>query len=677
MRLSFFTYMLGCGLTLGVSVNAGAQSADAPIYRIQNANSSKVLAVSYKSQDNSAAVQQYDNLGTPDHLWRFIDAGNGYVRVQNVNSNKVLAVNQQSQANGAPVQQYDDNGTADHLWQVLDNGDGYFRLRNKNSGKVLGVAKASQDNSAQITQFDDNGAKDHLWRALPEGGFRLQNNYSKKVLGLANMSSAEQAHVQQYDDNGTADHEWYFLPNEDASFRIMNAHTNKVMAVDGMSGRDSAQINQIKDGGTRDHDWFLRLDPSQPNLMRIQNANSAKVLAVHQMSRENSAEAEQFADVGSADHVWRLLPETRAPNAPASAAAGETAPPVPRVEAVADLGLVRQSASIQCRDGTFSAAIKGRSVWTFNDTCLSATNNNDDAKISHSSPNFISNTVSWTDNLSGAGGIALNHDHADADGVLRLAIRPTAAEQARADADPARRRFAIWPGQIVPDPVRGRYLMFYGAGFSAGIGIADGGAGIAVVDAALRNVTRPNQGGGRPDASYMWSAGEQGYTDGYVVVGEYLYCYGNKGTAYATTEVRVARVPLAQALDKSKWTYWTGSGWSADTGQARQVFEGGAAGNSLHYNDYLGQFMVVYQPFNSADVLYRVARHPEGPWSQPARLFTSKSGAAVSYAARIHPEFEEGFGKTQYITYVRNTSFNGYGVPMQELPLVKVSFAKP
>ncbi|HEY0806951.1 MAG TPA: beta-L-arabinofuranosidase domain-containing protein, partial [Pseudonocardiaceae bacterium] len=60
-----------------------------------------------------------------------------WFRLRNANSGKVLGVDTMSTADSANVVQYDDNGTADHLWTFVDNGDGNVRIRNRNSGKVL------------------------------------------------------------------------------------------------------------------------------------------------------------------------------------------------------------------------------------------------------------------------------------------------------------------------------------------------------------------------------------------------------------------------------------------------------------------------------------------------------------------------------------------------------------
>jgi hypothetical protein len=135
-------------------------------YRIQNRNSGLVLGVASMSTVDSAAVVQFSDNGTADHLWQFASAGNNWYAVKNQNSGLLLAVNGASTLDSAPVQQYHDNGTADHYWQLIDNGDGWYRLRNLNSGLVIGVAGMSTADSAAVVQYEDNGTADHLWRFL-------------------------------------------------------------------------------------------------------------------------------------------------------------------------------------------------------------------------------------------------------------------------------------------------------------------------------------------------------------------------------------------------------------------------------------------------------------------------------------------------------------------------------
>jgi len=77
-------------------------------------------------------------------------------------------------------------------------------------------------------------------------------------------------------------------------------------------------------------------------------------------------------------------------------------PPLPTVVSVTSLGAVEQNPVIYGRDGTFSALIDGKSVWTFGDTPMSV-------------PGILGNywddnSLSWTDNLDASHGIDLNHD---------------------------------------------------------------------------------------------------------------------------------------------------------------------------------------------------------------------------------------------------------------------------
>ncbi|WP_282086533.1 RICIN domain-containing protein, partial [Streptomyces tendae] len=77
---------------------------------------------------------------------------------------KVLGVDNMSTADSAHVVQYEDNGTPDHLWTLEDRGEGWFLVRNRHSGKVLGVDNMSTADSAHVVQYEDNGTADHLWR---------------------------------------------------------------------------------------------------------------------------------------------------------------------------------------------------------------------------------------------------------------------------------------------------------------------------------------------------------------------------------------------------------------------------------------------------------------------------------------------------------------------------------
>jgi hypothetical protein len=137
------------------------------VFKIQNKNSGKLMAVQNASTANSANIQQYDDNGTRDHLWQLVKAPGGWYKIKNLNSGQLLAVQNASTADSAQLQQYPDTGTDDHLWRINLDSNGYFKIQNKNSGLLAGVDGESTADSANVVQFEDNGTPDHLWSFLP------------------------------------------------------------------------------------------------------------------------------------------------------------------------------------------------------------------------------------------------------------------------------------------------------------------------------------------------------------------------------------------------------------------------------------------------------------------------------------------------------------------------------
>jgi hypothetical protein len=349
----------------------------------------------------------------------------------------------------------------------------------------------------------------------------------------------------------------------------------------------------------------------------------------------------------------------------AAAASGQAPPPIPGIQSVVELGVVQQDHLVTCRDSTYSALIEGVSVWTFGDTCL--------RKGGVAGDQFIDNSLAFASNLDASNGIVLNGNLKDSEGVPRQFI-PLTPWELRINARKAPNEIAVWPGQIVPDPARNRELIFYGAVFrGSDIGFTPIGAGIAVSDPHFKHVIRPpeNPDPNAKEPSYMWRPNEIPYTNGYVLVDDMLYCYGGEGVGL-TTRVHVARVPLADVLDKGQWRYWDGTGWNADENASVSVYHGGAAGDTIFFDDYLGLYVTVYQTYLDNDIKYRVARHPEGPWSDEGFMFTAKQGTDPSYAARVHTEMSQNGGQVIYVTYVMTT-----GVLQQHLETLKTTFAPP
>jgi hypothetical protein len=357
-----------------------------------------------------------------------------------------------------------------------------------------------------------------------------------------------------------------------------------------------------------------------------------------------------------------------------------TVPPLPSIVSVTTMPNVRQNPVILERDGNYSALINGVSYWAFDDTAMS--------KPNASGQNFIDNSLSVATSLNATFGISLNRDQIDSSGVPERFIPFTAQENAFNASHAAGHctapahcgaSLALWPGPIVYDPASAQVIVPFGEIVRGGDikGFQSVGAGLAVgrvLSNGFLGLTRPAQNPGSQSPTLMWSAGEQSFTDESFILDGMYYAYGGKGV-FVTTEELLARVPLPQLLQSAAWTYYAGNGeWSSNVGDAVPVFDGGAAGSTVYYNQYLSVWMAIYSGNFSNDLYYRVAYAPEGPWSDQALLFTGIAGYNnnADYAGHVHPEFSPDGGMTEYVDYVHSTGAFG-----QNLPLVKVVFAAP
>ena len=349
-------------------------------------------------------------------------------------------------------------------------------------------------------------------------------------------------------------------------------------------------------------------------------------------------------------------------------------PPIPAIQSVTPMGTVVQSPLIQGRDGTFSAEMDGKSIWMFDDTAMT--------KANASGENFIDNSMSWTSNLDASNGIDLTGNYLDSTGVPTefLPFLPweiaynNAHSSSNCTETPCGAEFALWPGPLVPDPAHNRALIFYGeiwrvTGNSTWTSI---GTGIAIWQNG--KITRPVVNPGSPYSTLMWTGTETGYSNGWVTIGDTLYMLGCTA-GFLVQNCALGQVALENATVPADWTYYTASGtWSPTQSDAVTLFQGGAAGNSVFYDPYLGMYVVIYSGVYSDDVYYRVAYQPWGPWSDQTLIFTGLPGWEnnADYAALAHPEFAQNNGQTQYIVYVQTTGFL-----QQVLQLVQITFGPP
>ena len=351
-------------------------------------------------------------------------------------------------------------------------------------------------------------------------------------------------------------------------------------------------------------------------------------------------------------------------------------PPIPAIQSVTPMGTVTQDPVVQGRDGTYSARLGNNSYWLFDDTSLTVYNASDE--------NFFSNSLAWSTNLDAANGITLNGNYVDSSGYPTTFFpflpweqkynQEHAGSGTDCEVQPCGAEFAIWPGPLVPDPARNRALILYGEIWRTPpySGWTSIGEGIAVLQDG--KITRPVMQPGTTYDTLMWQGADVGFNSGWVVSGDTLYTYGNQAE-FLSENTQIASVPLASATTASAWTYYAGNNtWSSNASDAVTVFNGGDAGSSVFYDNFLGMYVAIYGGVEDDNIYYIVSYTPWGPWSAATQFYTGLPGYQnnADYAALAHPEFAQGDGQTEFVTYVQDTGFLA-----QDLQLLQLVFAAP
>ncbi len=131
---------------------------------------------------------------------------------------------------------------------------------------------------------------------------------------------------------------------------------------------------------------------------------------------------------------------------------------------------------------------------------------------------------------------------------------------------------------------------------------------------------------------------------------DYAYFYMSLQKFAVGTNVHptgVARIPKRALLsmDTSKFEFWNGQKWVADIAESRVIFEDGTSEMTVTELNGEPYLVATYMAPMSADICMRFSKKPEGPWSDPIKVFQCPEHQikvlgrrTAVYSAKAHPE---------------------------------------
>ena len=325
---------------------------------------------------------------------------------------------------------------------------------------------------------------------------------------------------------------------------------------------------------------------------------------------------------------------------------------------VTDLGPLETTGAVKARDGGYSVLFRGRSVWLYGDSILSLEGEDGSS--------WRDNSWSWTTDLDASDGTTGFSEPVDSLGAPEEYF-PETDEEAEFNAahrgddciEPCGARKILWPMDAVYDPQGDRVLASYvkiygepGAWNFYGMGY-----GMAVWEDPDGAVERPEVAPGTDEPTLLFTDEELNFGVAMVVEGVDLYAYAceSRGGDWGKPCL-LARVGLADVLDRDAWRFWDGDQWSSQVDDAQVLFEGNSQ-MTVHYNPLLDAYLAVHVDGVSDDIVMRTAPALEGPWSESVYVFTAEPahGDGFVYCGLGHEELMGEGGGMEYISYYRGT----------------------
>jgi hypothetical protein len=303
------------------------------------------------------------------------------------------------------------------------------------------------------------------------------------------------------------------------------------------------------------------------------------------------------------------------------------------VDHVEDLGAFPAPPTVVGRDGTSSALVGDRILWTFGDTFLTQ-------KTALDGTSVRSSTAGWS---SPDAALALTEPVDDAGLPFQL-VPYTAAEITQNQTDPLN-GVALWPGPVIATSATDAVVLFQHV-------LRQGGSGFTTDAIGAAHVTKDSTVATR-DATFLFQSPDPLFGNGgFTVENGSVYLFDCEGS-----RCKVARAPVASVTDRSAFEFWDGSAYQSDVTKAAWFIDGASYALSIEFNAFLGRYLAVYSKPLSNDVALRTATHLEGPWTDAEVIVPGTtpglvtSDAGVNYLAHEHAELRSPDGRTITIGY--------------------------
>ena len=135
----------------------------------------------------------------------------------------------------------------------------------------------------------------------------------------------------------------------------------------------------------------------------------------------------------------------------------------------------------------------------------------------------------------------------------------------------------------------------------------------------------------------------------------YVYMFGTPNGRFG--DVRLARVRQDEMLSLGAYEYWNGTGWEGQESAAVPVVPAPVSELSVHYDTFLGKWLMMYLADNGSGIVLRTSSALTGPWSGERQVVSSAAYPGL-YGGFIHPWSARLGGPDLYFTMSQWNPYN-------------------
>lgn len=232
------------------------------VFSFRNVNSGLYMFTG-SAENNSNVEQMMPADDAFHHVWKLIDAGDGYYCIATVlgdGGTYVLDVAGKKADNGTNICLYKYNGGINQQFMFTKNPDGSYKILTRVSdGKsAVEVADASKESGANIQQWEINGVNCQDWileEAYDPGAimdttimYEFENANSGMVMDIVEGKMESGTNVQQWGSNGFDCQRWILqtCPGWENYYYILSASDPKyALSVDGKENGGNISIKEL------------------------------------------------------------------------------------------------------------------------------------------------------------------------------------------------------------------------------------------------------------------------------------------------------------------------------------------------------------------------------------------------------------------------------------------------